>query len=130
MAFLKNNVVEALSALIADIDSLGYQAYGEDAPTEAEYPYVVIENINSDADGANTEVFVLYVTGWGDTPDSLPLEEMMFKINNQIDKKVYIVPGSSLSIRVELDSKLPFNDPDVELKRREYRYQVRTIQRR
>lgn len=130
MPFQKDNVVESKAAIIADIDSLGYQAYGEDAPTEAVYPYVVLDMMNSDADGANTEIFILYINGWSEGSNSLPLDEMMFNINNRIDQKVYTVPGSSLSMRVVLDNKLAVNDPDVELKHRVYRYQIRTIQGR
>ena len=130
MAFLKNNVLELRAALDSDITDLGYAVYYEDAPTDGPYPYLVIELTDSIPDGANTEIFLMYINGWDIGPDTTPLENMMFALNNRIDKKTYLVPGSTLSMRPELDNKLSLNDPDVTLKRREYRYQVRTMQAR
>lgn len=135
MGFLKNNILELRAALIADIDALGYPAYYEDAPTgdimnPITYPYAVIDLPGSTPDGANTEVVLMYINGWDNSPDTIPLDTMMFNINNLIEKKTYLVAGSSLSMRPELEGKLSLNDPDVDLKRREYRYQVRTMQAR
>lgn len=126
-----NNVVEIRKALLLDVKaSVTPNVYYEDAPVDATYPYLILSLIDSNYDGASTEVFDLYVNGWDDDSDTTALETLMYNLNELINDKVYPTPGTSFSFRSVLDKKLTINDPDSLLKRREYRYSVRAIQRR
>lgn len=129
--FEKNNVIEIRKKILIDLKTLISNVYYEDSPAEtADYPFLVFELVDSQADGASTEIFDLYINGWDDSTDTTALETLMFDANNLIDQKVYNVDGSTLSFRPVLERKQNLNDSESRLKRREYRYLVRTIQRR
>jgi len=129
--FAVNNIIEIRKALMADIKIIAARVFYEDSPpTATTYPFAVFELFDSTADGANTEVFDLYINGWDQSSDTTILETMMFNINNLIDKKTYEIDSTTLSFRAELNKKLNIKDDDVTLSRREYRYTVNAIQRR
>jgi|LGVE01.1.fsa_nt_gb hypothetical protein len=129
--FIVNNIIEMRKAYTADLKTIIDRVFYEDSPPDGTiYPFIVYELIDSTPDGANTEIFDLYINGWDQSSDTTILETLMFNINNLIDKKTYVIDETTLSFRAELNKKLNIKDVDVTLKRREYRYTVNSIQRR
>jgi hypothetical protein len=129
--FEKNNILEARIKYTADLKTIIPRVFYEDSPPDGTtYPFVVFEFVDTNADGASTEIFDLYIDGWDDDSDTTVLETLMFNINNLIDKKTYEVSESTLSFRAELDKKQNIKDAEVSLKHKQYRYSLKTIQRR
>lgn len=129
-----DNVTEIRKYMMATLKTIlevGDRVYYEDSPPDGTtYPFIVVELFDSNADGASTEVFDMYINGWDNVSDTTVLESIMYQVNQLIDDTVHEVSGTSLSFRAVLDKKRIIRDADVRLKRREYRYSVRSIQRR
>jgi hypothetical protein len=129
--FNVNNVTEIRKAYQAAIKTVVDRVFYDDSPPDTTpYPFVVFELFDSTADGSATEVFDLYIDGWDNDSDTTVLEGIMFDITNLIDKQLYSDVSGELSFRAELEKKMLIRDPDVQLKHRQYRFTVRSIQRR
>jgi len=129
--FLTNNVTEIRKAYQTAFKTITPRVFYDDSPPDTTaYPFVVFELFDSTSDGSATEIFDMYVDGWDDSSDTTILEGIMFGLTNLIDKKLYEVVGSTLSFRAELEKKQLIRDSDVRLKHRQYRFTVRSIQRR
>jgi hypothetical protein len=100
--------------------------YYENAPLDATYPYLVYNLEDSQFDGANTEIFQLYINGWDKSDSSAALEGIMQSVQDAINNKV--INGTKVSMHCILDSRLNIDEEsDDRLKRREYRYGLRVI---
>lgn len=125
------DMVDLRTGLVAELNkvALATKVYHEDAPADAAYPYVIYLLTDSNADGANTEVFQLYINGWDKGPDTTAVENLMNQVNAVLDK--VMISTASCSFRAELDNRLTIReDSDALINRREYRYALRVISTR
>jgi hypothetical protein len=119
-------VIEIRKAIQSLLKTIHPRVYFEVADNKAAYPYLVYDLPNSIDDGT-MENFVLEVDGW-DQPtdgDTTALETLMSTADDVLHKAVIRPPGIALIIY--RDNRLSLRDDDERLRRRKYRYQVRTF---
>lgn len=100
--------------------------YYEDAPSEPTYPYIVYLFPDTD-DQDNLETFMMEVDAW-DKPSNgstIAVEELIGQIDHVLNRKTFSSNGMFFSIYRE--SRRTINDPDKNLKRRQYEYQIRVM---
>jgi hypothetical protein len=125
------DIIDVRTGLMIELNKVSQanKVYYEGAPEDAAYPYLIYSLTDSDADGANTEVFQLYINGWDLSDSTTVIENMMVNLNEKLDK--VMIRTTSCSFRAELDNRLTIDDTsDARIKRREYRYALRVISTR
>ena len=121
-------IVEIRTKLYEILSNIHPRVWYEVAPDNSEFPYLTHVFENSDYDGANTELFTLFVDGWDDNVDTTTLENLMDSVNNILEKSINVI-NDDLSFRVVLDRRLNITDPDVRIRRRRYEYQIRAMRK-
>lgn len=127
---ISNAPDEILKDLKVQLGPLGYGLYNDGAPDDVDYPYLTIDNDNSDSDGNATEVFRLDIDGWDNieltNKSTARLETMMSEMVKALQQKL-AVANDKLSFRYILDQRMNITDPDISIKRRKYTFEVRAI---
>ncbi|MBU9724125.1 MULTISPECIES: DUF3168 domain-containing protein [Bacillaceae] len=95
----------------------------ENAPDDAEYPFVVYNFPNSVDDGS-LENFVLELDIWDNKADTTEMETIIGSIDKALHRRTVAIGDLSMSFYRE--NRLVITDPDKRLRRRQYVYQVRT----
>lgn len=118
-------IVELRVAIGEFLSGIHDEVYFEDAPNNAKFPYLVYDLPNTFNDGTMENV-VLEVDGW-DAPangDTTALESMMEAVNG-LNRQVFRSGGYAFVCY--LDNRLNLRDDEPKIRRRKYRYQVRTF---
>lgn len=119
-----------LADLKTRLSPLGYEQYGEMAPTDATFPYLTRDLDNSDADGEATESFRLDIDGWDSmirtSGSTLPLETMMASVAAALQQQQNS-DDTKLGFRYILEQRRGIEDPDVTIRRRKYTFEIRAI---
>ncbi|MFY9421857.1 MAG: hypothetical protein WAP91_02460 [Bacilli bacterium] len=103
--------------------------YFQVAPDDAQPPYVTYDITAIPDDGEGLQVASIDIDGWDivDDNDTTKLEDLMYAINVQTDKKTLRTDGMAMTLY--LDRKMALTDTDPRVKRRRYVYQARIIGR-
>jgi len=112
-------------ALEPQLDAVHSRTWYEDAPNDAEYPYLVYNFPNDLDDGEGFCNVVLDIDGW-DAPeagDTTALENLMAAVDAAINKKTLI--ADDIVVTFYRNNKLSLDDDDERIKRRKYIYQAR-----
>lgn len=118
--------IELRKILNSVMNTVHERVYYEDAPSDPVYPYVVYVFPDTD-DQDSLETFMMEVDAW-DKPqdrDTSKLEELIGKIDNVLNRKIFHSNGVFFSIYRE--NRRTINDPDKNYKRRQYEYQIRVM---
>jgi len=111
------------------LKSIHPRVYFQDAPDDAQFPYLTYDFTQITNDGEEFETVALDVDGW-DMPaggDTTVLENLMESVNDALNKKTLTAEG--LAITFYLDRKIPLRDDDPAIKRRKYIYEARIFGR-
>lgn len=121
-------MIELRTVLSAFLKTLHSRVYFEDAPENAEFPYIVYDIPNSHDDGECHELVTIDIDGWdlNNTGDTTVIENLMENIN-QLNKKTLIT--DDIVVTFYLENKFPLTDPDKRIKRRKYTYQAKLFRR-
>ena len=119
----------AIGTFLANIHN---EVHFEEAPDDAEFPYLVYNLPNSFNDGTMENV-VLEIDGWDDPRDgdTTALETMMEAVNGTEEEpglNRQVIQGGGYAFICYLDNRLNLRDDNPHIRRRKYRYQVRTFQ--
>lgn len=95
----------------------------EDAPKDAEYPFIVFSLPNS-IDTSTMENFVLEIDFWNNVPDDTALETLCHNVNTALNRRTVMI-SNNISTSAYLENRLQIQDPDKRLRRRQYVYQLR-----
>ena len=111
------------------LKSIHPRVYFQDAPDDAQFPYLTYDFIQITNDGEEFETVALDIDGWdmpvgGDTTD---LENLMGSVNDALNKKTLTAEG--LAITFYLERKIPLRDDNPAIKRRKYIYEARLFGR-
>lgn len=118
--------IELRRTITAAIRTITEKVYYEDAPSEPDYPYIVYVFPDTD-DQESLETFMMEIDAW-DKPSgngTLAIEELIGKVDKVLNRKVFSSNGVFFSIYRE--SRRSINDPDKNIKRRQYEYQIRVM---
>lgn len=111
------------------LKSIHPRVYFQDAPDDAQFPYLTYDFTQITNDGEEFETVALDVDGW-DMPaggDTTALENLMESVNDALNKKTLTAEG--LAITFYLDRKIPLRDDNPAIKRRKYIYEARLFGR-
>jgi len=111
------------------LKSIHPRVYFQDAPDNAQFPYLVYDFTQIVNDGEEFETVALDIDGW-DMPaggDTTALENLMESVNDALNKKTLTAEG--LAITFYLDRKIPLRDDNPAIKRRKYIYEARLFGR-
>ena len=119
------------------LKSIHPRVYFQDAPDNAQYPYIVYDVTQVPDDGEGFHNIAVDIDGW-DMPnngDTTGIETLMETINGNgdiknptgLDKKTLIAEG--LVVTFYLDRKLSLRDDNPKIKRRKYIYEARLFGR-
>src|SRR5690606_35280043 len=111
------------------LKSIHPRVYFQDAPDDAQFPYLTYDFTQITNDGEEFETVALDVDGW-DMPsdgDTTALEILMQTVNDALNKKTLTAEG--LAITFYLDRKIPLPDDNPAIKRRKYIYEARLFGR-
>ena len=111
------------------LKSIHPRVYFQDAPDDAQFPYLTYDFTQITNDGEAFETVALDVDGW-DMPaggDTTALENLMESVNDALNKKTLTAEG--LAITFYLDRKIPLRDDNPAIKRRKYIYEARLFGR-
>jgi hypothetical protein len=125
-AVIDNIILDINKKIKAALTS--YTVYNEGAPDEATFPYLTFEISNSTADAENTEIFYLDIDGWDNYAEAngtVRIETMMAYVATQLNKKIIVTTDASY--RFILESRFGIRDPDLNIRRRKQKYQIKVI---
>lgn len=111
------------------LKSIHPRVYFQDAPDDAQFPYLTYDFTQITNDGEEFETVALDVDGW-DMPaggDTTALENLMESVNDALNKKTLTAEG--LAVTFYLDRKIPLRDDNPAIKRRKYIYEARLFGR-
>jgi len=111
------------------LKSIHSRVYFQDAPDNAQFPYLVYDFTQITNDGEEFETVALDIDGW-DMPaggDTTAFETLMQTVNDALNKKTLTVEG--LAVTFYLDRKIPLRDDNPGIKRRKYIYEARLFGR-
>jgi hypothetical protein len=95
----------------------------EVAPEDAPYPFLAYI-LNNSTDDGTTERFVLEIDGWDNQADTTALETLMSDLDAELHRRTVMI-DDNLSATYYRENRLTIKDPDAQLRRRQYVYQVR-----
>jgi hypothetical protein len=121
-----SKILQLRQAITLALLSAHPRVYFEDAPRDAVFPYVVYSLVNSIDDGS-MENFMMDVDGWDNRTDTTQLETIMHAVDQALHRKTIMIT-SDTSLTMYRENRLVLNDEDERIKRRKYKYQVRTHQ--
>lgn len=130
-------MIEFRTILLDYLKKFHPRIYFQDAPANAEYPYIVFDISSITADGEGSELAAVDVDGW-DMPangDTTGIETLMETINGNgdienptgLNKKT--LTAENLTATFYLDRKIPLKDDDKRIKHRKYIYEARLFGR-
>lgn len=113
------------------------RVYFQDAPDNAQFPYLVYDFTQVTDDGEGFETVAVDIDGW-DMPvngDTTVLESLMEAVNGNgdaknptgLNKKTLAAEG--LAVTFYLDRKIPLRDDNKDIRRRKYIYEARLFGR-
>ena len=111
------------------LKSIHPRVYFQDAPDDAQFPYLTYDFTQITNDGEEFETVALDIDGW-DMPadgDTTALETLMQTVNDALNKKTLTAEG--LAVTFYLDRKIPLRDDNPAIKRRKYIYEARLFGR-
>lgn len=111
------------------LKSIHPRVYFQDAPDNAQFPYLVYDFTQITNDGEEFETVAVDVDGW-DMPsdgDTTALEILMQTVNDALNKKTLTAEG--LAVTFYLDRKIPLLDDNKNIRRRKYIYEARLFGR-
>ncbi len=111
------------------LKSIHPRVYFQDAPDNAQFPYLVYDFTQITDDGEGFETVAVDVDGW-DMPadgDTTALETLMQTVNDALNKKTLTAEG--LAVTFYLDRKIPLRDDNKNIRRRKYIYEARLFGR-
>ena len=111
------------------LKSIHPRLYFQDAPDNAQFPYLVYDFTQIVNDGEEFETVAVDVDGW-DMPangDTTALETLMQTVNDALNKKTLTAEG--LAVTFYLDRKIPLRDDNKDIRRRKYIYEARLFGR-
>ncbi len=119
------------------LKSIHPRVYFQDAPDNAQFPYLVYDFTQITDDGEGFETVAVDVDGW-DMPengDTTALETLMETVNGNgdaenptgLNKKTLTAEG--LAVTFYLDRKIPLRDDNKDIRRRKYIYEARLFGR-
>lgn len=115
-------IIKIRNDIQALLSSINPEIYYEVADNDVVYPHVVFDLVNSTDDGT-MERFVLEIDGWDDNKDTTELETLMSEIDQALHRRTVVIDEISLTFYRE--NRLTVRDPNPNLRRRQYSYQVR-----
>ena len=111
------------------LKSIHPRVYFQDAPDNAQFPYLVYDFTQIINDGEEFETVAVDIDGW-DMPadgDTTVLETLMQTVNDTLNKKTLTTEG--LAVTFYLDRKIPLRDDNKNIRRRKYIYEARLFGR-
>ncbi len=111
------------------LKSIHPRIYFQDAPENAQFPYLVYDFTQIINDGEEFETVAVDIDGW-DMPadgDTTALETLMQTVNDALNKKTLTAEG--LAVTFYLDRKIPLRDDNKDIRRRKYIYEARLFGR-
>ena len=115
--------------LYPQLKAIHPRVYFQDAPENAQFPYLVYDFTQITNDGEEFETVALDIDGW-DMPadgDTTALETLMQTVNDALNKKT--LTAENLAVTFYLDRKIPLRDDNPAIKRRKYIYEARLFGR-
>ena len=111
------------------LKSIHPRVYFQDAPDDAQFPYLTYDFTQITNDGEEFETVAVDIDGW-DMPadgDTTALEILMQTVNDALNKKTLTAEG--LAVTFYLDRKIPLLDDNKNIRRRKYIYEARLFGR-
>jgi hypothetical protein len=111
------------------LKSIHPRVYFQEAPDNAQYPYLVFDFTQIINDGEGFETAAVDIDGW-DMPangDTTALENLMQSVNDALEKKT--LTSEDLTVTFYLDRKIPLTDDNKDIRRRKYIYEARLFGR-
>ena len=110
--------------IYTELGKLATRVYHEQAPKDATFPYVTF-NFPTSAPDEIREDFILTVDIWGKGPSTLALEQLVSSISRALDHTTFC--DDDLCVRIYKDNTLAPPDPNLDIRRRQLRFECRTF---
>jgi hypothetical protein len=122
-------MIELRKALHKHLKTIHTRVYFQQAPDNAQFPYLVYNMPSLNDDGEGHQLITLDIDGWDapETGDTTALETLMASVNTGMNKKTIVTEDFAATFYLE--NKLSLTDDDPRIKRRKYVYQGRLFER-